>query len=96
MTEFTWNPEWGDRDEYEFLPDTELEGFRLGQHVTVLEDLEDDESDERGYFSGDDGTVIGVAFLPEGLFNDNPRKVLYVAFEGMDPCQVEPEHLERF
>lgn len=96
MTEFKWDDSWGPREDYDFLPDTELEGFKVGERVMVREDLEDDEDGERSYFSGEDGTVVGIVHLAKGLFNNNPRKVLYVAFDGMDPCQCEPEHLERF
>lgn len=89
------HPGWGTPNDYAVTIDQlELEGFKVGQTVRVVEDCDSD--DDIALEGGDEGVVIGVYHLPAGLFNPNPRSGLVVWLEGtgMDPVGLTPDQVE--
>jgi hypothetical protein len=88
--EFTYDEErWGPKAGWNITDEVELDGFRLGERVRAVEDNEDE-----GYFSGDEGQVIGVSRTAPGTFNPAGKVELIVAFERMDPLGIPTTDLE--
>lgn len=85
-----WNREWGEKSDYNIVEDRdELEGIKVGQRVRAIRDNEDE-----GYYSGDEGLVLGVSVTAPGIFNPTGKTDLTVAFDGMDPISAKPEDLD--
>lgn len=76
-------PETHDPEDYNYTDLEELEGWRVGELVEVLEDT--DES-----FEGDVGTIIGFCTNEPGAFNPNGSVELILHSSGRDPFCVDP------
>lgn len=80
----------------------EIDGFKRGDAVRVLEDNE-----EEGYFEGDEGVVCGFgridaastfsAAATRALFGSSAasRDYMMVRFPARDPVEVRPDDLEQ-
>lgn len=79
----------------------ELEGFKVGERVHVIQDNE-----EEGYYEGDEGNILGFGKIDAAHPNDPHyaarlqfgtafgREYIMVEFDGMYPLEVAAEDIE--
>lgn len=95
--EILWSKHWDDPEDYGIdMEREELDGFRVGEEVVAVDDIED----EYGYCvaeAGAHGVVIGITrpHVGGGVFNtpSTPPQIC-VGWENMDPSSVNSTYLE--